>query len=339
MTPEIPVLRLGLAGFSAAQQEAVRSALSHAATGAAHWELVELDTADAWWINGRRTQLVENGCIRVAPAEGGRSLRVHLADVDRPMAFATPLPPAITTPYTFDVDSQKSMGKVLERFEAWLAPLSAQFCLAAHVVEHQSALRPGIYDVSSSAGLLAVVDLRGEVGVLPTAGLAEFDEAVWGLRSGAQAMPEHFARCSLSHLVWQYATRTKRDLLPNHYRTGLLYFRRAPRIAQRLLRDPHLLLMRELVLGPATFLTLRKRTGLAEDQLAHELAALYFVGTITSNPKRAAVPPRPAEYIDSHPGPHSNLPSGLDSVPPPQLPRRRPPKQSDLTAPAFLGPR
>ena len=39
--------------------------------------------------------------------------------------------------------------------------------------------------------------------------------------------------------------------------------------------------LRELMLAPANFKELELRCGLDEEQLARELAALYFVGTIT----------------------------------------------------------
>lgn len=88
--------------------------------------------------------------------------------------------------------------------------------------------------------------------------------------------------------MWQYAMRTRRDALPSHYRTSMLFFRRPPRLPQRVLKDSHLLLLRELAQSPGNFEELQQRTGLVEPLLARDLAALYLVGSITSNPKRAA---------------------------------------------------
>ena len=150
-------------------------------------------------------------------------------------------------------------------------------------------------------------------------------------------IPAHFARASLAQLMWQYAVRTQRDALPKHYRTGPLYFRRAPRLPQRLLKDSQLLVMRELLLAPATFAELQQRCGLDAARLARDLMALYFVGSITSNPKRAARPATRPGGDSSSPG---SFPSGLDSVDPSALvpaPRRQP--ASDLTAPAPIWPR
>jgi hypothetical protein len=134
--------------------------------------------------------------------------------------------------------------------------------------------------------------------------------------------------------MWQYALRTARDVLPRRYRTDVLYFRRPPRLPQRQLRDSHLLLLRELAFAPGNFADLQQRTGLAGAQMAQDLAALYLVGAITSNPKRASqVAVRRAEGADSalHSQQHSMVPSGLGRESGPQA--LRPP---DLTAPAPL---
>jgi hypothetical protein len=102
------------------------------------------------------------------------------------------------------------------------------------------------------------------------------------------SIPANYPRTSVSHLMWQYAQRTERDLLPPHYRSQPLFFRRPPRLPQRQLKDAHLLLMRELAAKPGmAFADLQQSTGLGDKQLARCLSALYVVGSITANPKRA----------------------------------------------------
>ncbi|MDP3760199.1 MAG: hypothetical protein Q8R01_06755 [Ramlibacter sp.] len=334
MTIEHPVLRLGLAGFSAREQDEIRAAVPAVAPGVP-WVLAELGDADAWWVNGSRLRMLDEATVKVAAAEAtARSLRLRLPDIDRPVAFTLPLsceglPPA----YTLDVASGDSMAAVLGKFEDWLSPLTAQLCLASHIVEHQAALGSGIFEVRLDGRLLAVVDMHGEAGVLPGTGPADFEDAEWRRRA-SRHVPEDLAHASMSQLMWQYSVRTQRDLLPRHYRTGLLYFRRPPRLPNRLLRDSHLLLMRELAGGPASFQALQRATGLHPARLAQDLAALYFVGTITSNPKRAPLYQLPrADHVDLATA-HSSLPSGLDSG----LPREdgRAASRSDLTAPAPL---
>ncbi len=338
MSLELPVLRLGLAGFTTEQQQQLAGMLDQAGSEGVVWEIVPFAEADAWWINGARTQLLADGTLRVASGvPAGRSTQLNLQDIDRPVAFAVPLAPRHFEPtLSFDPASRTSVAQVLERIEGWLRPLVAQFCLAAQIIEQESALGSGIYHVSAGGKLLAVVNLRGEVGVLPTAQPAEFEDAMWNHRPPAAGlMPESFVRTTLSQLMWQYALRTSRDVLPRRYRTGPLYFRRPPRLPQRMLKDSHLLLLRELAGAPGSFAELELRTGLTGDTLAQALAALYLVGSITSNPKRAGAPAsRRGEAADSGHGlQHSVVP---DTDPGAIAPLRRP-RISDLTAPAPLG--
>src|SRR5437870_4301596 len=111
MTIELPVLRLGLAGFSAEQQESVRAILNDQTPGTVVWELAPLDVADAWFVNGARTKLVDSERISVAAAvPTARALHVRLAEVDRPVAFARPLPSGMEAPYSFDASSRPAVG-------------------------------------------------------------------------------------------------------------------------------------------------------------------------------------------------------------------------------------
>jgi hypothetical protein len=335
MAIELPYLRLGLAGFSAAQQDQLATVVRHASSDT--WRLGKFADADAWMVNGARVQILLDTTVRVASGEpGGRSLHLDLHDVDRPIAFSLPLAPRHFEPrYTFEAESASSVAAVLEKFEGWMRPLVAQFCLASLILEQESVLRPGIHHVSAEGALIAVVNMQGETGVLPTATAVDFDNAMWKRLPAPSAIPEHFVRSSLAQLMWQFAVRTRRDILPARYRTGLLYFRRPPRLPARLMTDSHLLLMRELACAPGDFESLQQRTGLGGTALARDLAALYFVGAITSNPRRAApLPKRPAgDSAHSHP---SGLPSGIDADSQAPAPRVQP--FADLTAPAVIGP-
>lgn len=337
MTIELPVFLLGFGGFSPGQQQVFKDVLQ-GASGPTQWLVSEMTGADAWWVNGARLQLIGERTVRVgagSPTE--RSLQLYLPDIDRPIAFSHPIScPEYQPALTFDPGSQASMNRVLEKFDATLSPLTAQFCLASHIVEHQTALGSGVFDVSVNGSLIAVVDMKGEIGVLPNIGPADLEQSFWRRRAEALPIPHQFVRTSLSHLIWQYAVRTQRDILPRHYRTGPLYFRRPPRLPQRMLKDSHLLLMRELALEPMSFQALQQRTGLDETALSRALAALYFVGAVTANPKRAGINQRPyardALGPDSEPvsGP-SSMPHGVARWPAPRMPRA-----IDRTAPAAL---
>jgi hypothetical protein len=345
MTIELPVLRLGLAGFSAEQQEELAAMLHGVTSGS--WQVGKFAAADAWWLNGARIQVLPDSTIRVASGEpGGRSLHLDLEDVDRPVAFTLPLAPRYFEPlYTFEAGSTQRVAAILEKFEAWLRPLIAQFCLASWIIEQESVLGRGVHHLLANGVLIAVVNMRGEVGVLPTAGPVDFENAsLHCVPSPDNAIPDHLVRSSLSQLMWQFAVRTTRDLLPKRYLTGLVLYRRPPRLPHRMLTDSHLLLLRELAAAPGRFETLQQRTGLGAAALAHELAALYLVGAITTDPKRAAPvsPLRRSADADSDSAPsqqQSVIFSGLDSGSQGIHPGGKTAPGADLTAPVPLRPR
>lgn len=343
MSIELPVLRLGLAGFTVEQKAELNAMLQRSAPGRHVWQIGPFNDADAWWLNGSRSQRVSAATIRITPAiPSERSLQLNVGEVDRPIGFSVPLAfPPLQSSYTFDPVSLPSVNRVLEKFETWLQPVAAQFSLAGRIIEHESVLSSGVYQVMLNGRLLAVVDMHGGIGVLPGAGPADFDDAMWVRQSGPTQIPESFVRTSLSELMWQYAVRTARDVLPKRYRSGLLYFRRVPRLPQRMLTDSHLLLIRELSIAPGTFADLQQRTGMGAGPLGRILAALYLVGTITSNPKRASVTKlmETAQEVEPSQGiQHSIVPSGLEADSNlPQSSRRY--GLSDFTVPMPLGRR
>jgi hypothetical protein len=340
MTIEMPVLRLGLAGFSEAQQKVAADAAKAAAGPRAAWELAPFAEADAWWLEGRRTMLLPNKHLRVQPAvPSGRSVQIALADVDRPVAFSLPLAATDFKPaVTFALEDRHAAVQVLHQFNGWMQTTVAQFCLAASISDNQPTLGAGSWEVLRQGELLAVVDLKMGAAVDPAAKPADFDGASWGLRDhGALMIPVNWPRASVSQLMWQYAQRTRRDLLPPHYRSKPLFFRRPPRLAQRQMKDAHLLLMRELVAQPGmSFEALQQSTGLGEVPLARYLSALYVVGSITSNPRRASAAAQLATAVrdSALPSNQSMFESVMDTAPRPSDLAPRPPL--DLTAPLPL---
>lgn len=339
MSIELPILRLGLAGFTEPQQQQIAALIKSAGSAWAHWRVGPFSEADAWWVDGARTQVLPNGMLRVSPGTlTARVIQLALADVDRPVAFSQPIASRGFEPaFTFDLAQPPGAIEVLRKFTAWLQPVVAQFALAAAVERQRPGLTSGAWEVLRESKLIAVIDLTAGTGVSPRATPADFEDATWCIRDhGTVELPEDFARTTLPQMMWDYALRTQQDLLPRHYRTRPIYFRRPPRLPQRLLRDAHLLVMRELASRPGTrFQMLQQLTGLAEVPLARHLAALYYVGAITANAKRAAqtlLRARP-DAPDSSQG-MSVAPSVLDSGPGAAEPARGP--VHDLTAPAPL---
>jgi hypothetical protein len=312
---ERPVLRLGLIGFEAHQREAVRQVLrarvaNPAPRASVAWELADREEADAWWVHGPAARAVGDGSVEVR-VDGSGSIRFYPAEVGRPLAWSLPVTGAISAQVLFEADSAGSVEATLLRFEQALQPLTVQLCLASQLLQLEAELGSRIYHVHAKGRMLAVVDLRGDTAVRPTATLHELAGAHWSARPAPAAVfPEDFVRSSLSLLMWQYASRTHEDLLPHRYRLGPIYLRRAPRLPQQLLRDRHLLLLRQLAARPRTFVELQEETGLGAPVLAHELAALYLVGAITANPRRARTLGEAALAC----GAPSVSPSGLGAV-------------------------
>jgi hypothetical protein len=319
---ERPQLLLGLVGFTTDEEMRIRDAIARASPRQLVWRISTFGDADAWLVNGSRTQLLEDGDLGVAsPAAGRDTVRFHLADIDRPIAFSEPVTsPDFEPTVTFSLHSIFTIQQVLARLSFWLRARAGQLWIAAQLVERESQLTPGgVYHVACAERLLAVVDRRGDVGVLPLASLLDFEEAAWHSRPiSARYIPECFERISMSMLMWQYALRSQRDLLPQRYRHDVIHYRRPPKLEQRVVSDGHLRLLRELSGAPGRFDDLRERTGAAEAQLARDLAALYLVGAITTNPRRARVADAPlptAEATASSLPHHSDWPSRPVLVP------------------------
>lgn len=338
MTIEVPVLRLGMAGFTDGQQKTAAETANAAATPRATWEIGPFADADAWWLEGRHAMVMPNQHLRVQPAvPSGRSVQIALADVDRPVAFSKPVTPGFNPAVQFDLQDRHAGVAVLHQFERWMHTMLAQFALASSIADTQPTLGAGSWEVLREGDLLAVVDLKLGAGVDPAARPSDFDEASWVIRDhGAVMIPPTFPRASVSQLMWQYAQRSRRDLLPPHYRDKPLFFRRPPRLAARQLKDAHLLLMRELVAHPGmNYRGLQQSTGMGDDQLARHLSALYVVGSITSNPRRATGAANLAAAVrDSVPSNQSLYEPVMDSTP--KSADLKPQPASDLTAPMPL---
>ena len=287
LSVERPVLRIGLLGFSLAQHAMFETALVVLRTRL-RWHLVNIAQADAVCINGSRvTPLADGSLLIAASTTGAPALRIDPGHSERPMAFSLPLTPGVAADSTFDMASPASTRAMLEKFEGWLRPVSVQFGLASRIVQERLDVST-VYHVSVDGRLVAVVSRRTGVGVLPIADPFHLDNAMWSRRPGlADEIPGHFVQVGLSQILWQYAMRTERNLLPTYFRSGLIYWCRSPQLAPRHFGDSHLQIARELVRRPTSFAELEQRTGLPAAILSRDLAGLRIVGAITHDRKQA----------------------------------------------------
>lgn len=305
---EQPILRLGLLGFTDSDKQQVLSALAQQSTGWPCWELVDFELADAWCINGRAVECLEDNAVRVNTLlPYSPTISLNPAEITRPIAFTEPMPEGIEAAEIIDFRSPPSMRTVLQRFEAWLRPLRAQFALGSEMVARESELIKGIYHVLDTHGkLLAVINLvKWSVALLPTVRPVDFDDANWVLRPTiAGDIPPGFITLTVGQLMWTYAVRTTKDALPPRYRTHKIFLRRIPQLPSGWLRDTHLVTLRALSMAPGEFSDIQAATDLPQNMLAHTLAALYYVGAVTTNKAMASHLERPRSPV----GDPSSLP-------------------------------
>lgn len=286
---ELPVLRLALVGFSPAEQAVLETAVDKVRTGLA-WCQSSLEEADALFACGPRADWLAGGLIQINPGRSGlQPVLLAIDDSDRPLAFSLPLnAPHFQSANTFDIKKPESIRAMLVQFTGWLRPLAVKFWLASRIVHERLDLAATVYHVSLDGRLQAVVSRRTGVGVLPIADPKQLADAVWARRPGpADEIPGHFVKTGLAEVLWQYAMRTRRELLPVSFRSGPLYWCRAPQLRQRLFRDSHLMIVRELAYASASFSELGLRTGLAEHVIARDLSALRITGAVTQDRKQA----------------------------------------------------
>ena len=340
MSFDQPVLWLGLAGFTPEQRQQLNGLLAQLPKDGIAWQLCAFADADAWLVSGEKCRLVAADTLKIlAGLPSERSVQLALDQVDRPVAFSLPLSSGEFDPkLTFDLRSIPSLLKVLQHFASWLQPLRSQYVLGGQLIARESELLPGIYHVSHQGSLLAVMDFHEwRIGISRKADPVDFESAKWDRRPlEAHDIPPQFLRSSLTQLRWIYAQRTERDVLPARYRSRPIFFRRAPDVPMRWLRDSQLLLLRELSVQAGDFENLCQRTGLTPTQLARELASLYFAGSVTTTPDKAGTS---AFTVTDESLPDKSQP-GLVKAPEvaplavAQTPRSVP--KPDLTAPAQL---
>lgn len=286
---EQPLLRLGLLGFPEDVGLRLQAWASVERDGWPRWVCCDPHVADAWLIHGASVDVLgRDEVVIVHPAGSGERLTLHRAEVDRPLAFAAPLPEGFASAEFFDADDETSLRQRLQRFEAWLRPLRSQFALGASVASRRDWSR-GVVHVVNEGKLLAVLDfVRWQAGLLVPARPVELSMAEWVNQPGLVSdIPTSFIRLPLHRVMWTYAVRTALDVLPERYRVKRIYLRRVPAIPARWFEPEHVLLLRELSERPCSFDDLQRRTGMAPPVLAHALAALFHAGGLTTDAESA----------------------------------------------------
>ncbi len=345
---EQPVLRLGLLGFTAAEKSKVMETIAQPNAGWPRWELADFEMADAWCIQGSSVQHEQGNTVRVCTLQASQpTISLNPSEITRPTAFTEPLPAGLQAVEMVNFSTPQLMRVGLQRFEAWLRPLRAQFALGCELISRERELVQGIYHVIDHHGkLLAIINLfKWTAALLPIARPVDFEEANWAQRpSMATDVPAGFVSISVAQLMWSYAVRTTQNVLPIRYKKDKIYLRKLPNLPLTYLRDEHLVVLRALSSKPLKFAELAQMTQVPDVMLARALAALYFAGSITTKKSAAGQ----LEKLRSPVGDQSSLPPdtlpGLGMMRPGYLldsgSASYPGALSDMTAPApFFDPK
>lgn len=282
---EQPVLRLGLLGFAAEPFQRLRGWAERPSRGWPQWQVGDPHQADAWLIDGRAVEVLGRDALLIHHPPGEACLSLHRAEVDRPLAFAEPLPEGFASAESFAAGDEQSLRQRLQRFEAWLRPLRSQFALGEQLVDRLSAFRSDVVHLMREGQLLAVIDFpHWQCGLRVPARPVDLAGADWVRRPArANDIPGAFLRLSLHRVMWIFAVRTRRDILPERYRDRRFYLRRVPRLPARWFDPLHLRLMEALSMAPGTLDELQQRLGVAPEVLAHHTAALFYAGGLTTD--------------------------------------------------------
>lgn len=284
-------MRMGLVGFADERQ---LLNLLKTRNRNLQWERGPFMEADALWINGQDAQPQRGNMVRIPSGEPGKpAIVMNLKEMDRPTAFTLPFSDGyFTPPLAFDPHKVDQVVDVFNQFEASLLDTALDLTLAAEIAARRHELASPYYHLDSHGKLVATVSVTGQIGVAPNATPHEVAQADWATRpEAARAMPSHFRQTSISNVMWLYVMRNGGDLLPSRYRDATIYWRNMPAVPQHLVREEHLLVISALSIGPQTVASLATDTGLSEAAVTRALAALYFGGSLTTDPAKAGPPP------------------------------------------------
>jgi hypothetical protein len=288
---EQPVLGLGLLGFSESVGKRLQAWASDVPAGWPRWRACDPHLADAWMIAGDAVEVLGRDEVVIHhPREGGERLSLNRAEVDRPLAFSTPLPEGFASAEFFDAEQEASVRQRLQRFEAWLRPLRVQFVLGSQWARRMGQYAAGdVVHVTHEGQRLAVIDIaRWQAALLIPARPIDLELAQWTHGPHlASEVPPAFMRLSLYRVMWSYAVRSELDVLPRRYRERLIHLRRVPRLPARWFDECHLFLMREILARPSSYEQLLRRTSWDDKDLSRHLGALYHAGALTTDPDSA----------------------------------------------------
>jgi hypothetical protein len=290
---ELPLLRLGLLGFS--REKAILAAarvlecMAARARVRARWEIVPFEQADIWLLDSHSVSVGDDRGLRILnPDAPDAPLTIYPHQSSRPVAFTQPLPSDIDAVLSVALDDAYDCAQGLNTFSDALSKLCCHFALGEQVGSRQSGLIDNTYHLHFEGRLVGMVDLaHWQVGLSPDSAPMDLALASWRHRPNeSQRFPQGFEVLSLERLMWVYASRTQNPTLPANYLSSRIYLRRLSVLPQGWLHDDHMSLISRLSQQPCTMAMLARFTQLPYKRLSACLAALYYSGTITTDPRQ-----------------------------------------------------
>jgi hypothetical protein len=319
-----PVLYLGLLGFDAQGELAMRDALAahalesneDASSEAEHpiWEIVNFQEADALLICGAGVVQASDAHLWFDDAirhnDPAAPLAVDLKNLTAPYALSDmphlqALGIQVEPPIAFSVSDVAPLRNVLRRLEALLRPMRALYALAAEITARKHELDAlHTFHLEHHGNLDAIIDPVSRRAFLrPDTRPVDIHSDAWLSRpKSANFAPSHFIECSLEELAWVYAMHVPHAQLPKRYQTKPIHIRRSIKVRASLLSARHTALLDCLWEGAATLDVLRHALPDHTRWIERDLMGMYLTRCISTT--------APQETNEGH----SSLPGGAGSM-------------------------
>jgi hypothetical protein len=316
-----PVLYLGLMGFDAPTEIAVRAWLIETMEQAKSdgdaegdkcpmWQVVDVREADALLICGAGVKSGFGAHLQFDPAMAHRPNAPLGADLDSiklpfalsDMGHLQNLGLRITDSPVFDAASPTSLLRTIQHFEMLLRPLRSLFALAVELTERRDELSSDhTYHLEHNGSLDAIIDApRRRAFIRPSTRPVDIHADAWMRRpKSANFAPAHFLECSMDEVAWVFAMHTATPNLPERYERKPIHVRHNPRVRPSLLNPRHSVLLDRLWQGPTSMTQLRADLSDAAHLLKRDLFGLYITRSISTS-----------KAADSS-GEHSSLPGAF----------------------------
>jgi hypothetical protein len=288
-------LSLGVAfiGFDDAAQLQLSQWIEPLFGGRRGWSEASVEEADALCIHADAVASVDGPTLTLRSRFGGPAT-VRTDRLLRPVGVGGELREDVSACATFDANSQYSVINLFRMFEARLAPLRQEYAMGETLALRQDLLGTGnVYHLMHEGRLIAIADTIQRVfGARQPIHANVLHAADWRRRpEGAAAFPPEFIARSFADLLWTYASRSSRQVLPIDLRTGRIGLSKLPQVPMDRLNAIHVKIMSSIQRDRMTLDELVERIGGSREAIGRAVGALYWAGALSLATLPPLVPP------------------------------------------------